>query len=417
MKLKVTNENYAATVVRVRKILDLPGLDNLVGLPVLGYQALTTKSGVQIDDLVIVFTAETQLSQEYAANNNLHRHENLNADMSVKGYLEDNRRIKAIKLRGHRSDALVMPLSSLNYLPIDPSKLKEGDVFDTIDDFVVCQKYLVPTKGSAFTAAQPRKNRVAQKHFPRHFETANLFRNTGKIAEYAPYFVTQKLHGTSVRIGHTLVDRELKWYEKLAERFGVKVRKTEWDYIYGSRNQIKDPNADQFNFYENDLYTTIGKQLKHTLPKGTIVYGEIIGWVPGTETPIQTGYTYGLPKGTAELYVYRVAHLNEDGNLQDYSWEHVKEFCENRGIKHVPELSYDIWVGGADPEYITNRFLDKRLADTFAHAVDTGGVVDEGICLRFDTLIPTIYKAKSPIFLQHESKLLDEGIEDVDATN
>lgn len=415
MKLTVTNENYAATVVRVRKILELQGLDNLVGLPLLGYQALTSK-GVAIDDLVIVFTAETQLSREYASANNLHRHETLNADMSVKGYLEDNRRIKAIKLRGHRSDALVMPLTSLNYLPIDPSKLKEGDVFDTIDDYVICQKYLVPTKGSPFTAAQPRKNRVAQKHFPRHFETANLFRNTGKIAEYAPYYVTQKLHGTSVRIGHTLVDRQLKWYEKLAERFGVKVKKTEWDYIYGSRNQTKDPNADQLNFYENDLYTTIGKQLKHTLPKGTIVYGEIIGWVPGTETPIQTGYTYNLPKGTAELYVYRVAHINEDGHLQDYSWEHVKEFCDVRGVKTVPELSYDIWVG-EDDGYVSARFLDRRLHETWKQAVDTGVVVDEGVCLRFDTLIPTIYKAKSPIFLRYESELLDEGIEDTDVSN
>ena len=54
------NNNYAATVVRIHTIVELVGLDNLVGVPVLGYQALTTR-GIEAGELVLVFTAETQL--------------------------------------------------------------------------------------------------------------------------------------------------------------------------------------------------------------------------------------------------------------------------------------------------------------------------------------------------------------------
>lgn len=41
--------------------------------------------------------------------------------------------------------------------------------------------------------------------------------------------------------------------------------------------------------------------------------------------------------------------------------------------------------------------------------------VDEGICLRQEGLVPKILKAKSPIFLGHETKLLDEGVEDLES--
>jgi hypothetical protein len=44
------------------------------------------------------------------------------------------------------------------------------------------------------------------------------------------------------------------------------------------------------------------------------------------------------------------------------------------------------------------------------------GLVDEGVCVRWDGLQPLILKAKSPVFLGHETKLLDRGetnLEDV----
>src|SRR4051794_7797380 len=115
MKLEAPeNENYAAVVVSITRTVPLENCDNVVGTPLLGFQAIVGKD-TQVGDLGIVFPAEVQLSNDYASRNNLHRHGHLNASPEVKGYLEDNGRVKALKFRGHRSDCLFMPLSSLAY--------------------------------------------------------------------------------------------------------------------------------------------------------------------------------------------------------------------------------------------------------------------------------------------------------------
>lgn len=106
---KPENDGYAATVISLKTITPLEGRDNIVGTPLLGFQAIVGKDS-QVGDLGIVFPAETQLSEEYAHENNLHEHGNLNKDEGAKGYLGDRRRIRAIRLGGHRSDCLAVGL-------------------------------------------------------------------------------------------------------------------------------------------------------------------------------------------------------------------------------------------------------------------------------------------------------------------
>lgn len=405
------NQNYAAVVVRVRTINQLANCDNVVGLPFFGFQAITSK-GVAENDLLVLFTAETQLSEEYARLNNLHRHSDRNDNQSAKGYLEDNRRIRVQKFRGHRSSALVMPVASLAYTGLDVSTLKEGDAFDTIGDHEICRKYVVKTRNPNPGAFQtPKVSRVEEKFFPQHFDTSNYFRNSASISPSTQVSVTQKLHGTSFRAGHVLVKRKLKWYERLAARFGVKVVDTEFDYVYGSRKVIKDANnPDQNHFYDFDLWTEHGKTLQGLLPKGFVVYGELIGWVRG-QTPIQQGYTYNIPAGETRMFIYRVTFVNPDGLQADLSWEAVKEFCANTGLTTVPEL----WAG-EHSEFDPQDFLDINLYGSFFGAVYAGdGVVDEGVCVRSEGITPIVLKAKSPLFLEHETKLLDQEVEDIES--
>lgn len=242
------NPNYAATIVKIKSIVPLEGCDNVVGTPLLGFQAIVGK-GTQVGDVGIVFTAETQLSEEFARENNLYRHENLNKDQSQKGYLEDNRRVRAMKFRGHRSDALFMPLDSLSY--IGDMGLKEGDTFDEIDGHPICRKYVKKTNAPKNIQKQKEKfTRVDGKFLPEHYDTEQWFRNDHRIPETSDVIVTQKLHGTSIRIGHTIVARKLSWIERLARRLGVRVAETEFDYIFGSRKVIKDiNNPNQNHFY------------------------------------------------------------------------------------------------------------------------------------------------------------------------
>lgn len=414
------NKNYAANIVRVRNTVALDGLDNLVGIPLLGYQALASKD-TPLDELAVLFTAESQLSPEYASKNNLHRHADLNENEGESGYLEDNRRVKAIKLRGHRSDALLMPLSSLAFTGANLNDLNEGDIFDVLNGHEIVKKYYVKEPGTNRKVdknAVKKFRRVDEKFLPEHYDTENYWRNAHAIPADAEVVVTQKLHGTSIRIGNTIVKRQLNWRERLAAKLGVKVAETEFAHVYGSRKVIKDPNnPDQQHFYVSDIWTEFGKRLDDLIPENFIVYGELIGWTPDG-APIQKNYTYNVPQGGQELYIYRVAVVTNGGFLVDLPWDQVKHFAADRGLKTVPEL----WRGRHDM-FVASEWMDIRYADPnesvgyFPQAVPLSDkkTVDEGVAIRTDIgRAPYILKAKSPIFLQHESRLLDQEVVDIE---
>ncbi|WP_174377581.1 hypothetical protein [Nocardia thailandica] len=247
------NANYAAVVVQLPAVNELAGCDNIAGAPLLGYQAIVDKTRAA-GDLGVVFTAETQLSEEYARANNLHREPSLNADQAEKGYLERNRRVRAIKLRGHRSDALFMPLESLAYTGYDVTKLRPGDTFDALDDHEICRKYERPVKGSGRVSAQAKATkkfvRVDAKFLPEHYDTTRYWGNEHLIDPEARVVITQKLHGTSIRIGNTIAKRKPTWRDKLAAHWlKVPVAEYIYDTVYGSRRVIKDPKAEQNHFY------------------------------------------------------------------------------------------------------------------------------------------------------------------------
>lgn len=422
------NANYAANIVRVRNTVALDGLDNLVGIPLLGYQALASKD-TPLDELAVLFTAESQLSLEYASKNNLHRHADLNEDEGESGYLEDSRRVKAIKLRGHRSDALLMPLSSLAYTGAKLDELQEGDIFDVLNGHEIVKKYFVKEPGTNRKVdknAVKKFRRVDEKFLPEHYDTDNYWRNAQAIPGEAEVVITQKLHGTSIRIGNTIVQRQLKWHERLAKKLGVNVAETEFAHVYGSRKVIKDPNnPDQQHFYVSDIWTEYGKRLDDLIPENFVVYGELVGWT-SDGAPIQKNYTYDVPQGEQELYIYRVAVVTNGGLLIDLPWDQVKHFAADRGLKTVPEL----WRG-KHGDFQADDWMDFRYADfdTPASGYPRGKpvyiespvplsdkkTVDEGVVVRTDIgRAPYLLKAKSPIFLAHETKLLDQEVVDIE---
>ena len=415
---KPENPNYAAVVVRLKSFNTLPTCDNVVGSPMFGLQAIVSKDH-QVGDMGIVFTPETQLSDEYVSKNNLYRHADLNEDKSQKGYMEDNRRVRAIKFRGNTSNCLFMPLSSLSYTGVDTSALREGDEFDTLNGYKICQKYVVKTNGPRLTKEQQKRkfSRVDSKHMPEHIDTLNFMKSLEKLDPEAHVTVTQKLHGTSIRVGHTIVKKKLNWLHRFAGLLGVPTQQTEHAYIYGSRKVIKDAeNPDQNHFYSEDIWTSQGQKLKGLLPKNYLVYAELVGWTDaGAE--IQRNYTYSVPRNTSEMYIYRIAIVNDDGHLTDLSWEQVKEFCSKNGLKHVPQL----WEGKLK-DFNYQDWMDKRyFEEGHRHALWLGAestaknLVDEGVCVRIDGITPQLFKAKSPLFLEHETKLLDTGEEDLES--
>lgn len=410
------NANYAARVVSIKSIVELENCDNVVGTPLFGFQAIVSK-GTQVGELGIVFPAESQLSPEYAFNNNLFRHGNLNKDPAASGYLEDNARVKAMKFRGHRSDCLFMPLTSLEYTGVFWGDLQEGDVFDELNGHKICNKYeakKTSNEHQIFKNKQKKFERVDQKHFPLHYDSANFFYNQDVIPDDKIVYVTQKLHGTSVRVANTIVARQPSILERIAKRLGVKVADHDVDYVFGSRRVTKDANnQDQAHYYEDDIWTLEGKRLEGIIPENFVVFGELIGWTP-TGGAIQKNYTYQVPAGTADLYVYRVAHVNREGLVTDLSWDQVIEFCNDRNLKHVPEL----WRGQMKDlrNVVAEEFLDIKFMEHTPSAVplDPASPCDEGVCIRLDGLAPYILKAKSPMFYAYETAMLDEEAVDME---
>jgi hypothetical protein len=419
MKLESpVNQNYAATVVRVKTLVPLDNSDNLVGMPLFGLQAIVGK-GTQIGDMGIVFPAECQLSDGFTRFNNLYRHAEKNIDPGPfnnnKGYLEDNRRVRAIKLLGHRSDVLYMPLSSLEWtIGSDIDKLKEGDTFDKLGGYDICQKYVVRRRvnGPHNQHQKRMEPRVDARVFPEHFDSTHWLRVSDDVPDSAMLIVTQKLHGSSIRIGNVPVKRRLSWRDRLARRFGVQVQEYSFDSVYGSRKVIKDANNPlQNHYYDTDLWSAEGHKLDGLVPENYIVYGELVGFTD-SGSPIQSHYTYDCLPGTRKLYVYRVCFVNAQGTVADLSWDGVRGFCESTGLMPVPEL----WRGHKN-YFDAEKWVDKTFRPDFTQALplSSDSPCDEGVCIRIEGMIPEIYKHKSPLFLQHETKLLDREVEDIEA--
>lgn len=419
---KPENENYAAVVIKVPTVIKLEGLDNVRGVPFPGFQAIVSKD-TKVGNIGIMFPAGTQLSEEYTAFNNLYRDVKLNKNKEKTGYLEANRRVKAVKFRGQVSNALFMPLESLKFTKVKIEDLEVGDTFDKLANHDICRKFLVKRPVSRVEKNKLKTfTRVESKFMPEHYSTDNFYRNFHTIKPGTLVTVTQKIHGTSIRVGNTIVKRKLKFHENIAKKLGITVKETDFDYIYGSKRVIKDSNnPNQQHYYKDDPWTEAGEKLKGLIPQNFLIYAELIGWTKDGGQ-IQKNYTYNVAHGQADLYIYRVAFVNGEGLVTDLTWDQVKEFCRDRGLKHVAEM----WRGPIeDLTKYTNKTkkimaIDKYMNINYAEKgfntvpLAKESVCDEGVCVRVDGLTPYVLKAKSSDFLEHESKMQDQEARDLE---
>src|SRR5699024_5278252 len=90
---------------------------------------------------VVFFPVDGRLSDEYAEENNLVRKKDENGN-NIGGYLDPGKNnIKALKLRGEKSEGLVLPIETLSkYISID--ELNVGDKITTLNGHLICEKYV-----------------------------------------------------------------------------------------------------------------------------------------------------------------------------------------------------------------------------------------------------------------------------------
>jgi len=412
------NENYAATVVTITKLIKLENCDNVQHTVIFGNYVIVGKD-VQLGDRGMYFPAETQLSKEFLYHNDLYKHNTLNKNIDKKGYFEDNGRIKCLKFRGHRSEGLFMPLESLDFVGL--IILNILDTFDTINDVEICRKYIpknIRTPGTSNRDKRiPKKVcRIVPNQFRFHSETSQLGKNIWKLKPNSRIHISNKLHGTSFVVGKLLCYKKEFWLKKIFRSLFRIPRPTHYDIIYSSRNVIKndDLNKNYNHFYQEDVWSIIAQMLAKYLDPGMTVYGEAVGFTP-TGKSIQKGYDYDCGPNEMKIFIYKITTTIFDGNPIVWDQTILRNWCNIHGLRAVPEF-YNGTAEELHPcdeveniEDWQQKFLSK-LQSSFNLEKDCvlcfNKVPAEGIVILIED---EAFKLKSFRFKEHETKALDRG--------
>jgi hypothetical protein len=438
------NPNYLCKVIVVKNLRKHTNADKLLVFTVDGNDIITSNQ-TQEGQVSIYFPLECQINHEYLAGGNDYRKSlGFNADPeSAGGFFEDNGRVKAVKLRGQKSEGYVVPISSLSVITDKWEDLNNhiGEEFDTIDTVLLVKKYIprgTKTQGEQKEGKPGDKrrkfeSRLVDNQFRLHYDTAQLGKNLHRLQPDDLISITWKLHGTSFVSSKILCKRKPTW----SERFGAWITRVfgggettfgEYANVYSSRKVIKneDINKDPQHYYGYDLWSDINDQFKDQLHDGETVYGECVGFTKDGGF-IQKGFDYGCDAKESKIYVYRITMTSYSGKVIDLPFNMVQERCEQLGVPAVPLIffgrardAYNVVPISVDGELDEELTLDtwrtcffEYLKANYVKDQDSQfckmKAPEEGIVIRREGLKAEALKLKAFRFLEGESKLLDKG--------
>lgn len=456
LEIKKGSENYACSIVKLPVKQKVEGLDNLVKVTIFGNDVLTQKSAPE-DELYLFFPAECAISKEYLFKNNEFREVQLNEDKTKKGYFEPSGRVKAVKFKGVISTGYLAPVDTLVGLlsVAEVENLREGDEFTDIDGTSICEKYVIkhmhsttPNTESRFNKKLKRFNKLVPNQFRFHETTSHLAKNLHHFHPEDIIVITDKWHGTSAVFSNLLIKAELNWKEKLARAIWKFITgdelgdATKYDNLYASRTVIKNQyiNKDATaGFYGEDVWKVVDDEIKSKIEPGISLFGEIVGFTPSGKA-IQKGYDYGCLPPEREFVrtgedprrhkflVYRITYTKPDGNVIEYSWQQIKNYCQKYQLEHVKELYFgkgfplpvvadsnipvrEDWIN-----VLFNNLQKMYLEKDCIYCANK--VPAEGIVVRRDGQDTySAYKLKSCRFLLKESQMLDNQEIDIESQN
>lgn len=416
-------ENNQAFIAKIGNIQPIEGADKIVKASIL-------LDGIPVTNVVV--GVDTQDGQEvvyFDSNMCLVKSTILTDYPELERYLGKNGRVKTIKLKGTYSDGLAVDVEKFYRYFKDEEQAKEwltqGKTFNEIGDVKISYKYEPPrkeaTKGQNKKGVKGKKiSRLIEGQFHFHIDTDQLPRNIHDLNPDDVISISRKIHGTSSIVSNCLVQKKLKWYEKVLKAIGLNVIDYEYDYIFASRRVVKN-EAENTGFYDTDIWTEAGSTFAHKLAQGETAYFEIVGYLPSGAW-IQKNYDYGNIPGKYSLHLYRMTKTGPDGDVTEYSWPLLKEKANWLGIPLVEEFYYgaakdlypyipvdEDWHGTFLDE-LRVKFLEKKVEENLVKKVP-----DEGIVLRIEAATIRAYKLKSMSFLQHETKMYEEGSEDIES--
>ena len=420
---------HCGYVVKVDKIRPHENADRLQIAEFFGNSTVVDLK-IKVGDIGIYFPTDLQVSKEFAEANDLLRRKDENGK-PCGGFLDpDKRNIKAIRLRGEKSDGLYLPISCLETFG-DVSTLNVGDTIDVFNGHEICKKYIPKRKNREGTPSEGNKTRKRKLPvaplFNEHADTEQLAYNLGAFKPLDEVEITLKMHGTSQRTAHLPV---LKGYKRtLWDRLRGKEGKPiyDWGYVSGTRRVVLEDYVGGF-YGSNSFREKHSKIFEGKLNKGEEVFYEVVGFTDsgsaimaecsnkkvqdkefskqyGDTTvfsygcyPLRTDInpTYfegkieeGLVKNypQSDIYVYRMTMTNEDGFVVEYSPDFMRYRCEQMGVKCVPVM----WRGripehpasAADPTISAGEWI-KNVAERYYDGPDPIGKthIREGVVVR-----------------------------------
>ena len=351
---------HCGYVVRVEKLRPHSNADRLQIATFFGNDTCVGLDVAQ-GEIGIYFPSDLQLSEEFCDENHMcHTKADGTADT---GYLErDKRNIKAIRLRGEKSDGIFVPIAAVAYTGVNLDKLNVGDKIEMLNGHEICCKY-IPKANASKTVAGGAGKRVKRRakrsiapQFFEHADTEQLAYNLNAFKAGDEIEITLKMHGTSQRTGYVPVFKgynDSKWQiftNKLKTVFGMlggksmdEIRFThgepiyDWGYVSGTRRTVLEDfdggfyGSNEFRKQHHDKF--VGK-----LRKGETVYYEVVGFT-------HTG-----------------APIMADGNNKKVGKDFVKQYGETTTFSYgcAPNGCKD----GELMKFATNAAGDKLMSFT-----------------------------------------------------
>ena len=388
---------YCGYITRLKNVRKHPNADRLQLADCFGNTVIVSLDYTE-NQLGVYFPVDGQLSVEFCAANDLVRRKDENGNPAG-GYLDpEKRNIKAMKLRGEKSDGLFLPLTSLaNFTTI--SDLKEGDTITILNGVEICKKYIPKRKEGSWHGGGSKGYKTKVNFAPtfaQHIDTEQLAYHLNDFRAGDVVELTLKMHGTSGRTGYLPL---IKGYAdsfgctagNIIRKISARLRKRptpelchdgapiyEYGYVTGTRRVVLDDKHDGGFYDDNQFRHEMAKKFEGKLHKGETVYYEIVGFV-NESTPImasvknskikdkefskqygeETVFSYGCdPAGDweekhesdapdvldfdkifppkCEVYVYRMTMSNDEGDVVEMSPEQMRLRCDQMGVKYVP---------------------------------------------------------------------------------
>lgn len=185
-----------------------------------------------------------------------------------------------------------------------------------------------------------RFDRLIDGQFAFHYDTKQVGEHIYELSPNDNVTISVKIHGTSAILANILCNRRLSLWEKIKKFFGFKVQEREYGNIYSSRSVIKNRylNKDAHDFYGVDIWGCVDRDFSPYLEKGMTVYGEICGYLEGSDKMIQAKHDYGCKPGQWKFMPYRITMTDEEGNKTEWDVAEVDKWTRDLVAAH-PELA------------------------------------------------------------------------------